>query len=170
MWLLLLLLLLPAAAVEDFCVPAAPQSVLQHTTPPALAGGPAAVQAALRPYLRRCLYLHLPAPQDSSLLELCLLKSARVIDRENFSLFLGYFTRWEEGSAGAASGAGASAAGHEYSGGASWSCKDGVQRSVALRLACSGATDTDGSRPAITLWRETGECHYEAHLLLPGTC
>ena len=147
--------LLPAASLEDFCVPA-PAAQLQQPSHSAI-GGPAVLHAALRPHLRRCLHLHLPAPQDTAILELCLLKSARIIDKDNFSVFLGYFSRWGEGGGAAA---------QEYTGGNAWGCKDARRRSITLSIACSSGART----PAITQWRDDGECHYEAHLLLPGAC
>jgi hypothetical protein len=154
-------LILSAAASEPFCVPAQAPLLPPPPAPSAL-GGPPLAHAALRPHLRRCLYLHLPPPQSTTLLELCLHKSARMIDKENFSVFLGYFSRWEE------TGAANYAAVQEYAGGNSWSCKGGVERSVTLRIRCSGSSGAEG--PAISQWTDNGACHYEALLMLPGSC
>ncbi len=153
------LLLPPAAAADDFCVPSQPPPPPLPSPPAALGGAPPAVQAALRPYLRRCQYLPLPPPATATL-ELCLLQSARVIDKDNFSIFLGYFERWGGGGAGGG-------AAQEYTGGNAWSCAGGVERSVTLRIGCSGS---EGSSPAIAQWVDSGACHHEAHLVLPGNC
>jgi hypothetical protein len=151
---------------EDFGVPPPPPLPLPLPPPPAALGGaPPALQAALRPLLllRRCQYLPLPPPQATTQLELCLLQSARIIDKDNFSIFLGYFDRWSGGSGSDREGGSAA---HEYTGGNPWSCPGGAERSVTLRIACSGGQE----RPAITQWKDLGTCHYEAHLLLPGSC
>jgi len=155
-WLFHLHLLPFLSASNNFCVPAPPIN-LQQPTPTSI-GGPTTVQAALSPYLRRCLYLHLPQPQETYVLELCLLKSARVFDeKSSFSIFLGYFAHWGESIGSVAT--------HEYVGGNTWSCKGARERSITLRIACSSG----GEAPAITQWLDD-ECVYEAHLLLPGSC
>ena len=144
----------PAQASDEFCAPAFQAPSLLPPAP-APTGGPKAAQAALRPYLRPCQYFHLPPPHETTLLELCLLKSARIILKDNFSIFVGYFLRWDE-SGGAAA--------HQYTGGSAWSCSR--ERSLTLRVECSGI----GLVPTITQWWDDGECRYEAHLLLPGSC
>jgi hypothetical protein len=123
-------------------------------SPPDLGGGSPALQFALRPYLRPCRYIFLPPPQDTTMLELCLLKSARVVDANAFSVFLGYFESWGAGGA------------MEFSGGTSWNCKGARERSLTLRVSCGGSEES----PTIAQWRDDGTCHYEAHLQLPGSC
>lgn len=117
--------------------------------------GPPPAQRALLTYVgRRCLYL--PTPDGKFTLEVCLFKSLRFIDQENFSIFLGYFARW------AADGA----AVQEYSGGQSWGCAGDAQRSAALHFVCQDK----GTAPAITLWQESAPCRYTAHIALPEWC
>lgn len=151
------LLFCDASFSADFCA-AAPlerDAPLPPPPPPpaGLSGGSPALQAALLPYLRLCQHIYLPPPRETTMLELCLFKSARIIDEKNFSVFLGYFDRWGVGAL-------------EFSGGTSWSCEGARERSLTLHIACGGS----GEAPAITQWLDGGTCHYEAHLVLPGAC
>ena len=55
--------------------------------------GPSFAASALSPYVhRRCQYLM--TPDEKYTLEVCLYRSLRFIDKENFSIFLGYFKKW----------------------------------------------------------------------------
>ena len=153
-WLLLPLILCDASVSTDFCVAAPLEREPPPPPPPAgLGGGSPALQAALRPYLRPCQHIYLPPPRETTMLELCLLKSARIIDEKNFSVFLGYFEILKGGVL-------------EFSGGTSWSCEGARERSLTLHVACGSS----GEAPVITQWLDGGTCHYEAHLMLPGAC
>jgi hypothetical protein len=138
----------------DFeCTLPSPVARLPATTTPL--PGPPPAQRALLPYAgRRCLYL--PTPDGKFTLEVCLYKSLRFIDQENFSIFLGYFARWAEGGAAV----------QEYSGGQSWGCAGNAQRSAALHFVCQDKV----TAPAITLWQETAPCRYIAHIALAEWC
>jgi hypothetical protein len=150
--LLLPLLFCDASFSADFCaaVPLERDVLLPPPPPPpaGLSGGPPALQAALLPYLRLCQHIYLPPPRETTMLELCLFKSARIIDEKNFSVFLGYFSHWGGGGGGGGSTL-------EFTGGTSWSCEGARERSLTLHITCGGS----GEAPAITQWLDGGTCH-----------
>ena len=122
--------------------------------------GPPPAQLALRPYVgRRCQYL--PTPDMMHTLEMCLYRSLRYIDQENFSIFLGYYEKWAPDGSST----------QEYGGGQARGCPNNVKRSALLKFVCP---DDPGrhvvSPPYIALWKEIEPCKYIAHIALDGYC
>jgi hypothetical protein len=125
--------------------------------------GPPPAQVALRPYVgRRCQYL--TTPDEKYTLEMCLYRSLRFIDQENFSIFLGYYEKW------AADGSSV----QEYGGGQAWGCPNDIKRSVTLKFVCPkdafGGLSSIPSSPFIALWKEVEPCKYIVHIALDGYC
>lgn len=140
------------------CSPPPPAPLPSFTPLP----GPPPAQVALRPYVgRRCQYL--PTPDRKYTLEMCLYRSLRFIDQENFSIFLGYYEKW------AADGSSV----QEYGGGQAWGCPNDVKRSASLQFVCptdAGGQAGSSSPPYIALWKEIETCKYVAHVAFNGYC
>ena len=138
-----------SGATNDFCLP----SKIEMDYPaPSPISGPPAIGKALQQHLRHCLHVYLPKPQSSTFLELCLFKSSRIIDENNFSIFLGYFKSWVEKDGSVV---------QDYSGGQTWSCVDNRARSMSLQVMCGKNKD-----PEILSWKDHGDCSYSAILSL----
>lgn len=147
LWLLNILACLNAN--NDFCVPL---KFDLNKPSPSIVPGPLAIGNALQQYHRRCLYVYLPKPQTTTILELCLFKSSRIIDENNFSIFLGYFENWSDKDGFYV---------HTYSGGQTWSCTDKKARSMSLQVLCG-----KNKIPEIIVWKDNGDCSYTAVLVL----